>query len=143
MSRLDDSLNAYAKVRVSVSVDTRVMAQVRAAAQRRSPARLGARQLGLLLAGALGVVLAEASVWISLARNVRPPHLAPFSHAVLQLLFVSLRLVRIVEQLLGAVAAATALASPLGSAAAVGLLLSFVSFMAVRRLRRAAAVRGL
>jgi hypothetical protein len=146
MSRLDDSLNAYAKVRVSVSIDARVMAQVRAAAmQRRAQARIGTRQLGLLAAAALGIALAEASVWIGLVRGVQAPRLAPLSHALLQLLFVTLRLLRIAEQLLGALlsAGAAALVSPLGSILAVGIVLSFVSFIVVRRRRRPAAARGL
>jgi hypothetical protein len=145
MTRLDESLASLSRVRVTVSLEERVMAQVRVAAARRSESsRIGAWRAGLLLAAALVVLVVEGSGWLGLVRAALPHRLAPFTHGLLQLFFVSLRLLGIVAQWQRAVgqAAMVGLLS-LPVLATLAIVLSFALLIAVRRARRPAAARGL
>jgi hypothetical protein len=146
MKRVEDSLDAYARIRVSVSIDERVMAQVRkAAGQRRERARPSARQAFVLMAAALGAVAVEMGGWIGTVSHLQPPRLAPYSHALLQVLFVTLQLLKVLHQCLEAIvsAAEATLNSPPGLALVLGVLLSSGLLMAARQKRRPAAARGL
>jgi hypothetical protein len=145
MKRLDESLASLAKVRVTVSLEERVMAQVRVAAARRGEgSRIGAWQTGLLLAAAVVVLVVEGSGWLGLVRAALPHRLAPFTQGLLQLFFVALRLLGIVAQWERAVGHGVMVGLlSLPVLATLAIILSFVLLIAVRRARRPAAARGL
>jgi len=152
--RIRESLDAFARVQVSVSLEETVMARIRAAA-RRHPVHVGTRERawlgGALAAGVAGEILA----FVLVAVLVLPPLYALGASVGVpeeSLRYTAEVLVAVVNLLLVLGSAAGTIVSALGRfvppgwmvAAAFIAMLSFSTFVAVRRdLRRTPATGGM
>jgi hypothetical protein len=143
LNPIDESLKALSHPRAVVSVESRVMAAIRAEAGRRK-APLRPRQQGVLAAAALAVVAAETAIWTAALSGLPWNDAAGFGHGLLKALFVALELVTILEHSIGALVRAIGLvvSTPAVQAASAGSVLVFVLILVAARTRRAATVRG-